>query len=399
MPRIKKEILKKRKDGRYRTIYKGIPFYGYTSDEAIAVREAYKELEKESAYQQITGPTVERYAERFLKNEKAGTRTQTKTEARIHMCKLINRCGFMKLNDVKPSDIKEIYAEDYAGYSDSYIKSAAQLYKAFFDAAVEDGYCKYNPARMKSARPSKGYEGSHRAITDQEREWILTYCKDHKLYPAVMAMLYAGIRPPEAKALNIDKSFDKKAMELSITEFAHIKDNNHYEIDTTGKTKKSTRRIPVFPPLYEAIRNRHGLLVPTESGNICTIQAWKSAWSSYLTNMETAINGCHKRWYGKTKEHKAILAAGGKLPPWKEFKIVPYDLRHSYCTWLRDNGVEINCAISWMGHKDAKMILKIYDEVTDYRMKMETEKMNKNVFQVQSEVQPNKAKAGKSHEI
>lgn len=395
MPRQKKEILKRRKDGRYRTIYNGIPFYGKTSAEAIEAREIYKEVEKNQQLSMLIGPTIEEYSKKFLKNAKAGTRPQTKREAEIHMRRMIDRYGFYRLNDIKPSDIKEIYVEDYAGLSDSYIKSACRLYRAFFDAAVEDGYCKLNPARMKSSKPTKGYENSHRAVTDQEREWILNYCKDHKLYPAVMAMLYAGIRPPEAKALNIDKAFDKKNMELSISEFAHLKDNNHYEVDTIGKTKRSSRKIPVFPPLFDAIKDKHGLLVPTKDGKICTIQAWKSAWSSYLYCMNTAINGCPKRWYGKTKEHKAILNAGGFLPPWREFKIVPYDLRHSFCVFCRDNGVEINTCINWMGHKDAKMILKIYDEATDYRTKMQAERINQNVFQVQYEVQPDGSKIAK----
>ena len=380
MPRKKKEVLKPRKDGRYRTVYKGIQFYGKTSDEAIAARELYKELEERNDLSLLITPTIEQYAIKFLKNAKAGMRFHTKQEAETHMQKLINKYGYYRLNDIKPSDIKELYVEDYIGYSDRYIKGAAQLYRSFFDSAVEDGFCKINPARMKSSKPIKGYEHTHRAITDQERAWILNLCTDHKLYPAVIAMLYAGLRPPEAKALNIDHSFNRQKMELKIYEFAHLKDNNHYEINNSGKTKKSTRKVPVFPPLYNALKDKQGMLVPTKDGEICTIQAWKSAWSSYIYCMNTAINGCPKRWYGKTKEHKAILAAGGTLPEWQEFKIVPYDLRHSYCVFLRDHGVEINTTIAWMGHKDAKMILKVYDEVTDYRHMMEAEKLRKNAF-------------------
>ena len=93
--------------------------------------------------------------------------------------------------------------------------------------------------------------------------------------------------------------------------------------------------------------------------------------------METAINGIDKRWYGRTKEHKAILAAGGKLPPWINFTVTPYDLRHSFATLCRDMNppIEIHTVISWMGHADAKMILKVYDEVTDNRDKSEAERL------------------------
>jgi integrase len=75
-----------------------------------------------------------------------------------------------------------------------------------------------------------------------------------------------------------------------------------------------------------------------------------------------------------------LLDAGKPLPPWKSFNVVPYDLRHSFAAWCRDNGVEINTVVGWMGHADATMILKIYDEVSDSRSKSEAEKLIKSAF-------------------
>lgn len=34
---------------------------------------------------------------------------------------------------------------------------------------------------------------------------------------------------------------------------------------------------------------------------------------------------------------------------------------------LRDAGTDLKLAMKWMGHADEKMILKIYDHVTDFR--------------------------------
>lgn len=380
MPRPRKEILKKRKDGRYATVYKGKRFYGKTSDEAIAKREAYKREEYSENLKIIQGYTVEDFANRWIKSINSNASFQTKKQKQIFINKLIKRFGHKKINDIKPMDLKEFYTDVFSDCSDSYIRSASQTYKNFFDAAVENGYCKNNPARMQSSKPHKGYEHSHRAITDTERGWILDLCKDHKLYPVVMAMLYAGLRPPEAKALNIDKAINKETMTITLTEFVHMKNNNHYEITEKGKTDRSRRTIPVFPPLYNAIKDKHGMLVPTKNGKVITITAWRSAWHSYVYSMETAINGCPKRWYGKTNAHKAILAAGGKLPPWQSFTVAPYDLRHSFCTMCRDNGVEINTCVHWMGHKDAKMILKVYDEFSEERSAQEAEKLIRKIF-------------------
>ena len=103
--------------------------------------------------------------------------------------------------------------------------------------------------------------------------------------------------------------------------------------------------------------------------------------------METAINGISKRWYGKTKDQQTKKEAGD-LPAWIDFDIVPYTLRHAFCAFCRDNGVDINTCRRWMGHSDAKMILKVYDSVSSDREQNEREKVEKQWNQVRDEVQP-----------
>ena len=73
-------------------------------------------------------------------------------------------------------------------------------------------------------------------------------------------------------------------------------------------------------------------------------------------------------------------AKEAEIPAWISFTVVPYDLRHSFCTMCRDNGVELNTCVRWMGHADAKMILKIYDEVSSDRSKKEAERLEQALF-------------------
>ena len=98
--------------------------------------------------------------------------------------------------------------------------------------------------------------------------------------------------------------------------------------------------------------------------------------------METAINGIQKRWYGKTKE-QIKLKEEGKLAPWIEFDIVPYTLRHAFCQMCRDSGVELNTCRKWMGHADSKMILKVYDSVSEDRSDENREKVENRLFRGQ----------------
>lgn len=80
-----------------------------------------------------------------------------------------------------------------------------------------------------------------------------------------------------------------------------------------------------------------------------------------------------------------------RLADWKTFDVRPHDLRHSFCTMIRDAGVDIKLAVKWMGHADEKMILKIYDHITQYR----TEQAVGNIEKMLSRMQNGRQKTSK----
>lgn len=382
MPQKKKERLKKRKDGRFRCRYQDHQFYGETPDEAFAKRDEYI-ASVETGFSSFR--SVSDYALPWLERSFPAVADSTYTGLAIHLQHLIDEIGDKKISEVIPSDIKNVYSKHYKSLSDSYIKAAKQLYCSLFDSAVADRVCRYNPAREKAAKPHRGNKPKEKVLTPQQRTWIETLCTDHRAFPAVMMMLYAGIRPQEMKAVNIDRDVDFERDLITIRETAHL-DGNKYEYTDEMKTDWSARTIPLFPPLKTALTGKHGNLITSAHGKRVTIQTWKTAWQSYVFCMETAINGIQKRWYGRTKDQKK-LSDEGKLPPWIEFDIVPYTLRHAFCQMCRDSGVEINTCRRWMGHADAKMILKVYDSVSDDRFEQERKKVEIQAFGVQNGVQ------------
>ena len=391
MPRQKKERLKKRKDGRFRCVYKGIYFYSNISaDDALRQRDDYKKQESTGIYQNTT---VSEYALPWIRRSFPEVADSTYTGLAIHLQHLIDEIGDKPISTVVPSDIKQVYSDQYKGRSNSYLKAAKQLYSSLFDSAVADGLISANPARDKTAKPHKGKPPRTRPITDQEREYILSFCTDHRAFPAVMAMLYAGLRPQEAKALIIERDIDFDRNIIRINETAHVSGCG-YEYTAEGKTENANREIPLFPPLKKVLSGRTGNLISSAHGERVTQTTWRVAWESYCFEMETAINGIQKRWYGKTKAHKALIAAGQELPPWIPFDIVPYNLRHSFCTMCRDAGVEINTCRRWMGHADAKMILKVYDSVSEDRSARERLKVENGLIQGQNQGQENEPAAG-----
>lgn len=381
MPREKKNKI--RKDKRFRRVYHGIPFYSRISDEdAKAKRDEYIR----NGAQGFSKQTVSDYALPWLKRTYPAVADSTYAGLAIHLQHLVDQIGNKQISKIIPSDIKQVYADKYAGLSNSYIRSAKQLYCALFDSAVADGLIRFNPARDKSAKPHRGKKPKERILSAQEREWIETLCTDHRAWPAVMCMLYAGLRPQEVKALDIDRDVDFENNIITVQETVHL-DGQKYAYNSEMKTDWSNRRVPLFGPLKQALNGKHGYLITSAHGQPVTIQTWKTAWQSYIFCMETAINGIQKRWYGKTKDQQ-IKKEAGELPAWVEFDIVPYTLRHAFCAFCRDNGVDINTCRRWMGHADAKMILKVYDSVSADREKQERKKIEKQWIQVQNEVQP-----------
>ena len=171
---------------------------------------------------------------------------------------------------------------------------------------------------------------------------------------------------------------------ITVRQTAHV-NGTKYTFTGDAKTEWSNRQVPLFPPLKTALEGLHGHLVTSAHGEQITQSSWKVLWASYLYSMETAINGVSKRWYGKTKDQQTKKDAG-ELPAWIDFDIVPYTLRHAFCQFLRDSGVEINTARRWMGHADTKMILKVYDSVSTSREDQQREKVEKMLFRVQNGV-------------
>ena len=382
MPRQKKPTLKRRKDGRFRCVYHGLQFYGNTPEEAFAARDEYK-LSSQKGFSGRS--TLTEYALPWLKRSFPSVADSTYTGLAIHLQHLVDCIGGKQISEVLPSDLKQVYADEYRGLSNSYIRSAKQLFCALFDSAQADGLIRSNPARDKTAKPGKGKKPKERILTAKQREYIETLCTDHRMHPAVMAMLYAGLRPQECKALNIDRDIDFENNTITVQEQVHI-NGQKYAVSDELKTDWSKRTIPLFQPLKKALKGRKGMLVSSAHCEPVTISTWKVAWKSYLYCMETAINGVSKRWYGKTKEQK-IKKEAGNLPAWIDFDIVPYTLRHAFCAFCRDNHVDINTCRRWMGHADAKMILKVYDSVSSEREQSERNKIEKQWIQVQNEVQ------------
>lgn len=356
MPRPKKQHLKQRKDGRFKCSFHGKQFYGDTEAEALAARDEYKRLESAGEYKR-ENPTVDDYAERWLPLHKSGVSSKCYNDYKKQLDAMVSVIGELPISDVTVDDAASVWKR-YEGYSASTIKRAKMLFTALFDTAIENELIHRNPFRGRYAQPPKAPSGTHRALSEDEQRLIRE--TPHRMQLGALIMLYAGLRRGEALALT-KKDIDLKAGTISVSKAVRFDGNR--PVITAPKTAAGTRTVPILSVLRPYLENRSDRVLSAANGEIMSETAFTRCWQSYLLHLSKA--------------------AGHPVD------IRPHDLRHTYCTILRDSGVDMHQAIVWLGHADEKMILRVYDHIGSQRTQSSIDLVEKNLSKVQNEVQSN----------
>ena len=233
-----------------------------------------------------------------------------------------------------------------------------------------------SPAEL--AQPPKGTTGEHRCLEKWEQQLIIDTYREHDFGPCAMVMMFAGLRRGEALFLNIDRDVDFKKKTITIRGAVSFAEGNQ-ATETPGKTRAAKRTIPLNDILAEALKGRHGLLLHKEDGTMMSLIAFTRKYQSYITFLETKVNGCHKRWYGKTREHKKLLEEGKKLAPWEDIRIRCHDYRVTFATTCYEADVPVKTLQKWMGHTDPTVLMKFYAKLTDEKEQYDIQKLNEIV--------------------
>lgn len=333
MPRQKKQRLKKRADGRYCCKYQGVQFMGETEDEALQKREDYKKglSVRRSSY------TLGSYAEYWLPINKKSVKASTYNAYTSILNTVCHPISNVYLSSLTSDHVNEALS-NLSGKSASYIHKARILLTEILDSAVDAGYLLKNPVRAQSVKPPKGTKGTHRAITKSERTRIEK--TQHRMQLAALIMLYCGLRRGELLGL---KAEDIMGEDLTVRRAVYYVSNQPQISEP--KTANGIRTVPCpdFVLKMLPMMDRDCYIL-TGTQKPMTEMVFTRAWSNYQKAIGSNVR-CH-------------------------------DLRHSYCTWLRDSGVDIHQAIIWMGHADEKLILRIYDHPGSTREKQAIKLLN-----------------------
>lgn len=282
--------------------------------------------------------------------------------------------GHRKISEIKPYDL-QLIINDMAIYNENTNKPSSKKllsmmkYTAqqIFRYAINNRIIEFNPADAVVV-PKNAPKESRRALTPEEREWIIN--TDHKAQIAAMIMMFAGLRKGELIALtwsdiDLNEGTIKvdKAVEY-IGEKPQIK---------STKTKSGIRTVYIPEILIEFLRTvpKNNILVyPNGKGNMHSKTTFKRWWDSYMLEIDLKYGKYPQRTNKYDPRFHGISIDN----------ITPHMLRHTFCTMMYENGVDVVTAKSQMGHADIKTTLEIYTHLSSDHAKEQMQKMNKPVL-------------------
>ena len=313
--------------------------YADTKKELIE-KETRKRVALETGTHRIdSSMTLKAWAEQCVDTFKMNQKdiTRTKYVNRLNAC-ILKPIGNMRLKDIKLIHCQRVL-NDQAGKSKRHINEVNQIMQFLFKQAVANGLLNANPAEHV-VKPA-GTQGHRRALTSSERRFFIKVGLRDRRYHYYMLMLFCGCRPVEAaKAMGGDILILPNGLPA-----LHIRGTKSHNAD---------RVVPIPAELYEVIKDTPAdeHIAQTESGGPISDTNRMRIWKSFCRQINIEM-GC--------KMYRNALVPPFPLAP----DLVPYCLRHEYCTDLARRGVDIRIAQKLMGHSDIKLTANIYTNLNN----------------------------------
>lgn len=253
------------------------------------------------------------------------------------------RIGHMKLKNVTDVHLQKIMNEQ-AGMSDSHCKKLRSVLQQMFKRARQSRIIIYDPAELLDL--PRTTKGTRRSLTDEERAAVLKVAETHRSGLWILTLLYTGMRPGETAALRWE-DIDFKKNEIHVHAARESGCTNAIK---APKTAAGDRIIPLHaalkPKLKAAKHHPSGYVFVTGQGNPQNENSLRRLWTGFRRELDIEMGAKVKR--NAIKE--SVIAED----------LVPYCLRHTFCTDLQKAGVPLNVAKEIMGHADIQTTANIY---------------------------------------
>ena len=316
--------------------FDGKRYYVYANSEVEAeVKKAMKLRDLEEGKVTISkAMTVRQWAEICMETYKKPSQkdiTYQKYRNRMENC-VLKHIGNLPIKNVRPITCQQVLNKQN-GNSEYQIKQTRQMLQFLFKYAVKEKLILESPA--EDLIEPDGTKTARRSFTPAERECFFRVMDKDDRFIVFQLMFYASCRPDEAREVRGKDIILKGGFPV-----LHIRGT---------KTSKSDRYVPIPSELYERIKDTPPFecIATNKAGKKMSPKDFRIAWERLCREMN--IEMCCQMYRNKL------------VPPYPLAEdLVPYSLRHSFCTELQKKGIDIRTAQYLMGHADIKMTANIY---------------------------------------
>ena len=282
--------------------------------------------------------------------------------------------GIMRICDVKKSDIQRYYAELYQ--EKKFAVGTIQLYQNLlyptFQMAVDDSIIRLNPCRNCMKDYVQGSMSSTKyPLTRAEQSTLLSFVKGNNFYSnsytLIAFMLGTGCRISEALGITWDDiNLEEKYINVDHQVIYKKKGESIAYFSAPTKTKKA-RKIPLKDDLIAILKQHKSDTYFISKSSGFEVDGYKNF---VFTNREgklktpnTIVRTFHgiRDMYNKEEELDAV----------EEFRdpvllpsFTPHTLRHTFCTRMAENGMDVKVLQEIMGHANISVTMQVYNHAT-----------------------------------
>ena len=363
--KVLKEGESQRKDGRYQyrtTLPTGKRVCVYASS-LLELREKEKEIQLKVALKRsVEGSKITVYEiskKHIAIREKSWKRGTLRDKKRYLAIIGESDFGQYKISDVKYTDAllwaKELYE---SGYSYGMVNSILSLARPAFNMACQDKIIDSNPFSFKLSDIIQKSSAEKYALTKEEYEKLVNFmvASPSKVYKKrldeIVILYETGLRASELCGLTFN-DVDLENKKLYVTHQLQWCTEDKCYIETP-KSKSGLRTIPLSQTavmcFQNVIKNRKALKAePMIDGYTGFL---------FLTNRGNPQRECHVNQHITTIVNNYNACHDESLP-----HITPHTFRHTFCSRLISDGVDLKSVQYLMGHATSQMTLNVYTHV------------------------------------
>lgn len=266
-----------------------------------------------------------------------------------------------------------------------------------FQMAVMDERIRSNPAEgvMMEIRRSQMWDRPQRhALTVAQQAAFTQFIEDNRAFygwhPVIMVLLGTGMRIGECLGLRWeDLDFDNRMIHVSHSLVTYKDDDGQWgrHISTT-KTRAGARTIPMIEEVYQAFLQEYEIqrflghaseeidgytnfVFLTESGSVIA-----------PSSVNRAIREIIRQY--NEKECEAARIEGRKAQELPHFSA--HSLRHTFCSRLCENDMNVKVIQSVMGHSDFSTTMDIYTEISERKKRDAVAQLDGKIIVMQADL-------------